>query len=157
MNRKFIRSALVHDGVRRMFHQFLDRFVGKSYLETQVTPAAKTTSTTLTAAELLTRLLTANQGGAAAATYTLPLGTDLEAALVLLVGTSDLKADASFDFSITNISTNAAEDVTVATNTGWTLVGKMTVESNAAVTDDSRGLFRVRRTAASTFTLYRVV
>lgn len=120
----------------------------------QVAPAAKTTATTLTAAELLSGLLTANQGGAAAANYTLPLATALETAL--LVTNPGLANDDAFDFTLLNISTVAAEDITVATNTGWTLVGKMTVESNAAVTDNSFGIFRARRTAANTYTLYRV-
>lgn len=120
----------------------------------QPAPAAKTTSTTLTAAELLGGLLTGNQGAAAAATYTLPLGTDLETALIAAF--PGLAVNDAFEFTLINISVVAAEDITIATNTGWTLVGKMTIESNAAVTDDSRGTFRVRRTAANTYTLYRI-
>lgn len=120
----------------------------------QVAPAAKTVAVTLTAAELMGGLITANQGGAAAANYTLPLGTDIEAALIAAF--PGLAADDAFDFTLLNISTVAAEDITVVTNTGWTLVGKMSVESNAAVTDNSFGIFRARRTAASTYTLYRV-
>lgn len=120
-------------------------------LVTQAAQAAKTTSTTLTAAELLGGIITGNQGAAGAATYTLPLGTDLEAALPTDVAVND-----SFDFSLINISTVAAEDITVATNTGWTLVGALVVESKDNDRANSSGMFRVRRTAASTFTLYRL-
>src|SRR5574341_156151 len=106
-------------------------------LRKQAAPAAKTTTTTLTAAEIIAGLLTANQGGAGAATYTMPLGTDLETALLALF--PGLSNDDSFDFTIVNISTNATEDVTVAGNTGTTAVGNMTIASNAAVTDQAWG------------------
>jgi hypothetical protein len=121
---------------------------------TQGTPAAKTTTTTLTAAELLIGIITASQGAAGAAAYTMPLGTDLEAAMVAAYPA--LAINSAFDFSVINISTNAAEDVTMTTNTGWTLVGNMVVESNTTNVNPPHAMFRVRRTAASTFTLYRI-
>lgn len=124
---------------------FVDRMIGKS-----TAPVAKTTTTTLTAAEILGRLITANQGGGAAATYTMPLGTDLEAAF------PTLGINEAFEFTIVNISTVAAEDVTVAGNTGMTAVGNMTIASNAAVADQAWGTFRVRKTAPATFSFYRV-
>lgn len=121
----------------------------------QGAPAAKTTSTTLTAAELLGFLLTSNQGAAGAATYTLPLASDLETAFAAAKGA--LAVNDGFDFTVINISTNAAEDATIATNTGWTLVGNMVVESNEATAQKGpQGTFRVRRTAANAYTLYRV-
>ena len=123
-------------------------------LKTQAAPAAKTTSTTLTAAEVIGGLLTANQGAAGAAAYTMPLGTSLETALLALK--PNLALDDSFDFSLVNISTDAAEDATIAANTGVTVVGNMVVASNAAATDQSVGLFRVRRTAADTYVVYRI-
>lgn len=127
---------------------------GAAGLLSQAAPAAKTTTTTLTAAELLGGLLTANQGAAGAATYTLPLATDLETALLAVH--PGLAANDGFDFSLVNISTVAAEDATLATNTGWTLVGEMTVESNDADRAQSSGRFRVRRTAANAYTIYRI-
>lgn len=121
----------------------------------QPTPAAKTTSTTLTAAELLTGIITGNQGAAGAATYTLPLASALETALLALY--PDLAVNDAFDFSVINLSTVAAEDITIATNTGWTLVGSMLViEQAAGNPGGSNGHFRVRRTAANTYTLYRI-
>ena len=118
----------------------------------QAAPAAKTTSTTLTAAELLGRLITGNQGAAGAAAYTLPLATDLETAL--LAAHPGLANDDSFDFSVINISTNALEIITMTTNTGWTLVGDMTIAPVIAG-DQSSGTLRARRTAANTYSLYR--
>lgn len=121
----------------------------------QPAPAAKTTSTTLTAAELLGRLITGNQGGAAAANYTLPTAASLELAWAAQKG--KLAVDDSFDFHVINLSTVAAEDITLLTAAGWTLVGSMVViEQAAGNPGGSNGHFRVRRTAADTMTLYRI-
>ncbi len=120
----------------------------------QAAPAAKTTAVTLTAAEIFAGLLTANQGGGAAANYQMPAGADIETAL--LAAHAGLQNDDSFDFTIVNISANAAEDITLTTNTNITLVGNVTIASNAAVTDQAWGTFRVRRTAANTYSVYRV-
>lgn len=117
----------------------------------QGAPVAKTTSTTLTVAELLTGLITGNQGAAGAAAYTLPLATAMDAAL------PNLQADEGFEFSVINLSAVAAEDITITTNTGWTLVGEMVVESDEATAQQAAvAMFRVRKTGASTYTLYRV-
>lgn len=124
-------------------------------LRKQAAEAAKTTSTTLTAAEIMAGIITGNQGAAGAATYTLPLATALETALLAVH--PGLQNDDSFDFHVINISTVAAEDITIATNTGWTLVGSMLViEQAAGNPGGSNGMFRVRRTAANTYTLYRI-
>ena len=115
------------------------------------TVAGKTTTVTLTAAEIMGGILTANQGGGAVATYTMPLGTDLAAALP-----ANFAAGYTFDFAITNISTNAAEIATVAGNTGTTAKGCMTVGANSGTTVHSFGLFRVVNTGAGTFDFYRI-
>ena len=124
-------------------------------LVTQVTPTAKTTSATLTAAEILTGIITGNQGAAGAAAYTMPLATDWEIALIAAF--PGLQNNDSFDFSVINISAVASEDITMTTNTGWTLVGSMVLEAREATqVQMSQGLFRARRTAANTYTLYRI-
>lgn len=120
----------------------------------QAAPAAKAGATTLTAAELLGGLLTGNPGGAAGVNYQLPTGTSIEQALKAKF--KAININDAFDFTLVNISTVAAEDITVTTNTGLTLVGGMVVASNAAATDISRGTFRVRRTAANTYSVYRI-
>lgn len=124
-------------------------------LRKQAAPAAKTTSVTLTAAEIMAGLITGNQGAAGAATYTLPLATDLETALLAVH--PGLQNDDSFDFNVINLSVVAAEDITIATAAGWTLVGSMLVIEQAAGNPaGSNGQFRVRRTGANAYTLYRI-
>jgi hypothetical protein len=116
-----------------------------------VTVAAKTVTATLTAAEVVGGLITANQGAAGAATYTLPTGTNLQAALG-----SSFGVGASILFSVTNVSTVAAEDVTIQGNTGTTLLGSGFVASNAATTDKSSGTFRIIKSGTNTFNVYRI-
>lgn len=116
----------------------------------QAAQTAKTVSATLTAAEILAGLITVNQGAGAASTLTLPLATAMDTAL------PDFAADMAVDFSLINVSTVAAEDAAIATNTGWTLVGNMDVQSNDAATSKSAGRFRARKTAAGAWTLYRL-
>lgn len=116
----------------------------------QGAPSAKTVSATLTAAEVLAGIITVNQGGGAASAQQLPLATDMDTAL------PDAAAGDAFDFSMINISAVAAEDASITTNTGWTLVGNMDVASNAAATDKSAGRFRARKTGAGTWSLYRL-
>lgn len=124
---------------------------------TQAAPAAKTTSTTLTAAELLTRLITGNQGAAGAAAYQLPLAADLETALLAPTAFPNFGVNQGFDFTVINLSAVDAEDITITTNTGWTLVGRMDIESTGGTpARASSGTFRVRRTAANAYTLYRL-
>lgn len=121
-------------------------------IQTQGAPAAKTVSATLTAAEVLTGIITVNQAGAASSALQLPTGTNLQAALP-----ADFADNDSFDFSVINTSTVDAEDASLTTNTGWTLVGNMDIPAySAAGSLNSSGLFRARRTASNTFTLYRI-
>lgn len=116
-----------------------------------ITVTAKTTTTTLTAAEVVGGLITANQGGGAGATYTLPAGALLQAALPAGFAVGD-----SFLFSVCNISTNASEDATIQGGAGTTLVGNGVVASNAAATDESGATFRVVKTGNEAFSFYRI-
>lgn len=117
----------------------------------QGAPAAKTTSTTLTGAEVIGGIITVNQGGGAASALQLPTGSNIEAAISPALATGD-----SFDLSIINISTVGAEDASVTTNTGLTLVGDMNFSANDAVTARSSGILRFRKTASNTFSVYRL-
>ena len=116
----------------------------------QSAPTAKTTDATLTAAELQTGIITVNQGAAGTSSLTLPLAADMDTAF------PDAASGDAFDFSVINTSSVAAEDATLITNTGWTLVGEMTVESNDADRAGSSGRFRARRTGSGAWTLYRL-
>lgn len=117
----------------------------------QAAATAKTTSATLTVAEMKVGIITVNQGASGTSVLTLPTGTDFEA------GFSAFQTDFAWDFHVVNISTVAAEIVQIATATGWTLVGGMFLNINSAsVGAISSGHFRAHRTAANTFTLYRL-
>jgi len=114
-----------------------------------------TTTAAITVAALRGGLITANQGGGGAATYTMPTGTAIDTAFG---GSANLAVGDSFDFVITNISTNAAEDVTVAGDTGSTMTdgGSLTVASNDGVTSISSATFRMVRTGTNAWQGYRM-
>jgi hypothetical protein len=94
---------------------------------------------TLTIAELLTGII---EYTGALATLTMPTGTDIEGGVPATFPTN-----MSFDFSVIN---TGAGVVTLGTATGLTLVGGMTVAAAAS------GLFRARKTATNTYTIYRL-
>lgn len=121
-----------------------------NYVSEQGAPAAKTVSATLTAAELATQIITVNEGTTNPSAQQLPTAANMDTEF------DTFGTDESFDFSVINISTVAAETVSITTNTGWTLVGNMLIAANTAITDISQGRFRARRTAAATWTLYRI-
>jgi len=116
--------------------------VGAAKVTGMPAPATATGTATLTTAQVLNGVIVATPAGAAA--YTLPLASDLATALPADFGIGD-----AFDFYI--VSTAGANAITITTNTGWTLVGDMVVD-----TDNISAQLRVRRTAAATFTIYRV-
>jgi hypothetical protein len=96
-------------------------------------------ASTLTIAQLLTGII---QYTGALATLTLPTGTDIEGGLPATFPTN-----MSFDFSVINTGSGTA---TLGTAAGLTLTGSM------AVTAAASGMFRVRKTAANTYTIYRI-
>ena len=109
------------------------------------TPATATSTATLTAAQVLNGTLLGSPGSSAAS-YTLPTVADLEATL-----SSADKAGVAFDFSVLNVDGSGSGVITLVTNTGWTLVGLMTVAATAGTAQ----LFRARKSGAGTWTLYR--
>jgi hypothetical protein len=115
------------------------RVTTTTLIQTQAAPASKSAAATLTAAEVLTRII---QYTGAADNLTLPTGTELEAAF-----TPALAVDASFDVSVINTGSGAA---TLLINTGVTNIGGLVVAAGAS------GLFRLRKTALNTFVIYRV-
>ena len=115
--------------------------VSEAQLLVQGAPTALTGAATATAAQLSNGLFTFN---GTAGNLTLPTVADLE-----LVVSSAAKVNASFDFFVVNID-GGSDDVTVATATGWTLVGNMQVDNATS------GHFRARKTGTGTWTAYRV-
>lgn len=112
-------------------------------------PATATGTATLSAADITNGLLLGTP--AAAANYTLPTCAALDAVL------TDFEVGDAFEFRIVNLAVTAANDITVLTNTGWTLSGHMVVEANEATqVNASQGTFIARKTGTATYTLYRV-
>lgn len=109
-------------------------------------PATATVTATLTAAQVLNGILLGSPG-ASAASYTLPTVADLELALP-----SADKAGVSFDFSVINVDGNTSGVITLVTNTGWTLVGLMTVVATAGTAQ----MFRARKSGTGAWSLYRI-
>lgn len=115
------------------------------------TVTAMTDTTTITAAALIGGMIKATP--TAAASYTMPTGAVLAAALPAAIGVGD-----TVEFTITNVATNATFDVTVLTAaSGITLFGNMVVEANdATTTKGSSAVFRAVATGATAFDVYRI-
>jgi hypothetical protein len=102
-------------------------------------PAGISAATTLTNANIQAQIISAT---GTTYTITMPLGTTLET-LATWQGTG-----VAYDFFVINTATGA---ITMAVNTGVTSLGSLTIASAASAH------FRIRRTAANTFVLYRLV
>ena len=128
--------------------------VAKSLLvTTQGAPATQTTTATLTAANLLSGIVTGTHAAGSTQTYTLPTGTLMDAAC-------QLEANECFDWVLINLSAAAADTITVAAGADHTIVGGVIVQSQHASTGTlygATGVFRTRKTAANTFVTYRIV
>lgn len=108
-------------------------------------PATATATATLTVAQATSGILLGSPS-TTAASYTLPTVADLEASL------GNAKVGSSFDLSVVNVDGSSSGVITLVTNTGWTLVGLMTVVATAGTAQT----FRARKTGAATWSLYRV-
>jgi hypothetical protein len=101
-------------------------------------PASISTTATLSTSDIQSQIINAS---GASYTVTMPLGSDLDG---LIDWTGD---NLGYDFSVIN---TASGTITMAGNTGVTIVGRATVAANIT------GRFRIRRTAASTYIMYRI-
>lgn len=120
-------------------------------LVAQGAATAKTVSATLTAAEVLAGIITVNQAAGGTSAQQLPTASAMDTAM------PDAAAGDAFDFSVINTSTVDAEDASVTTNTGWTLVGNMDIHAySAAGSLNSSARFRARKTGSAAWTLYRI-
>jgi hypothetical protein len=117
-----------------------DTFKQGNVYTQQAAPASKSGAATLTIAELLAGLV--QYTGGTAQNLTLPTGTNIDAGVI-----ASLPNNGAFDFCVINTGSATA---TLTTAAGLTLVGSM------AVTAGTSGRFRARKTAANTFTIYRV-
>ena len=127
-------------------YQIGDGNLNETIFQVVPVPATATATATLTADQVLNGLILGSPGSTAAS-YTLPTVAALETALP----NSD-KAGISFDFSVLNVDGSGSGVITLVTNTGWTLVGLMTVVATAGTAQ----IFRARKSGVGTWTLYRV-
>lgn len=120
----------------------LDNLNVEGYAVKKATVTTETTASavTFTAAEVLGGLILRDPNGAGRADL-LPTAADLITEL------GDPEVGTSFEFTIRNTA-NAAETITVTTNTGLTLSGTMTIAQN----NSKRFLAVV--TSATTITVY---
>lgn len=112
-------------------------------------PTAYNATATLTAADLVSGLISST-GVTGPTILTTPTGTLLTAAA------PHVPIGGSFEFVVINTGTGASTDVTLAAGTDVTLSGNPTVGSltDATIISGS-GIFRAKRTAATTWTIYR--
>lgn len=118
--------------------------------EAQPTPATVTAAATLTAAQLLGRLITGTQSTGSTNALTLPTGTLMSAALV---GDNDQ----SFEFTIINLSAAVADTYTLTAGTDFSIVGDAIIPS-AHVDAESTGsaVYRCRQSTATVWIAYRI-
>ena len=126
-------------------YQLGDGNTSEVQITTQAAPATATATATLTAAQLANGLILGSPGSSAAS-YTLPTVADVEALV------SSAKVNSCFNFSVVNVDGSGGGVITLVTNTGWTLVGLMTVVATAGTAQ----AFRARKTGDGTWTLYRI-
>lgn len=113
---------------------------GAAGVGVQVTPGTLNATGTLTAALMLTGLVTSTAG--AAVTATLDLATAMDTAFG-----ANAPNNTSFDFTVIDTGGNA---FTVTASAGWSTVGAMAVAANTS------GRFRARKTGAGAWTIYRI-
>lgn len=107
-------------------------------------PASAAGTATLTAAQVTANWLVANPS-TSAATYTLPTGALIDAAV------PNASVGSTFDLNIINIGTSSGA-VTLATATGITDGGNAFV----AVAVTSSAVFRFRKTGDGAWTVYKI-
>jgi hypothetical protein len=123
-------------------YQFNDGNLNEVKLTVAAAPTTAVDSDTLTVAQLINGIILGSPSTTAA--YTLPLAAGVDTTL------TNAKVGSTFDFRVINVTGSGV--ITVTTNTGWTLVGLMTI-TNAAGT--VRG-FRARKTGDGTWALYAI-
>lgn len=122
----------------------------RSPVSRKVTVATMTDTATIAVSAILAGTVKCTP--TAAATYTMPTGAVIAAALPADFTTGD-----SLDFALVNVATNDTYDITVATAaSGTTMYGCLVVEANSATTKISSGIFRLVCSGAATYDIYRI-
>lgn len=128
-------------------YQFNDGNLNEVKVSVAAAPTTAADSATLTVAQLTNGIIIGTPTTTAA--YTLPLASDLDAAL------TNAKIGSTFDFRV--INTTTAGVITVTTNTGWSIgsggsQGLMTVAATAGTVR----AFRARRLGDNSWALYAI-
>ena len=124
-------------------YQLGDGNVNEVELGAFAAPATATDTATLTVAQLTNGIILATPTAAAA--YTLPLAADVDEEV------SSAKVGSTFDFVVVNLA-SSNYDITMTTNTGWTITGGGVM----VVQEASSAQFRARKTGAGTWQSYRI-
>lgn len=126
--------------------QVTDGNLSEQTIGVQASPQTATATATLTAAQVTGGILVGDPS-TSAATYTLPTAASVDAVM------TNAKVGSTFDLVIINLGTSSGV-ITVATNTGWTLVGMLTLPITTSAGSSAR--FRARKTGDAAWTLYRI-
>lgn len=124
-------------------YQLGDGNLNEAVMGYSATPATATDTATLTVAQVLNGVILSTPTAAAA--YTLPTVADLEATL------TSAKVGSTVRFAVINLA-SSNYDITMTTNTGWTVTGGGVV----VVQEASSAQFLARKTGTGTWQLYRV-
>jgi hypothetical protein len=126
-------------------YQVGDGNLNEVILGYQAAPLSVTATATLTAAQVASGVLLVGSGATTAQTYTLPTGASLDALV------TSAKVNSTFELVLVNLGTSSGT-AALAAGTGVTDGGNATV----AISATSSGRFLLRRTADSTWVVYRV-
>jgi hypothetical protein len=126
-------------------YQVGDGNLNEVILGYQAAPLSVTATATLTAAQVASGVLLVGSGATTAQTYTLPTGASLDALV------TSAKINSTFELVLVNLGTSSGT-AALAAGTGVTDGGNATV----AISATSSGRFLLRRTADSTWVVYRV-
>jgi hypothetical protein len=130
-------------------YQVGDGNLAEVQINTQATPATATVTATLTTAQLLNGIILGTPTTTAAA-YTLPLCTDLDAAV------PSAKVNSSFEFVVVNTNGSGAGVITITTNTGWTIGSSGSQGLMTVTTAGTAQNYRAVKTGDAAWSLYRV-
>jgi hypothetical protein len=130
-------------------YQVGDGNLAEVQINTQGTPATATVTATLTTAQILNGILLGTPTTTAAA-YTLPLATDLDAAV------PSAKVNSSLEFVVVNTNGSGSGVITITTNTGWSIGTSGSQGLMTVTTAGTAQAYRAVKTGDGSWSLYRI-
>ena len=149
MPRSIISKGILKNGAEILRATFNRGIVVKK----QPTPIAETAAATLTAADLLSGIITITHATGATVVLTTDTGALIQAGLPMNFAVND-----SFEFTIINLSAALLDTATLTAGaSGVSVVGQAIVSSAHADAEfPSSSTFRARKTAANVFVIYKI-